>query len=366
MACPHCNKMMSESERRFATRTGVWICIKGADLKEPEKVGFHRRAYDCKDVSLAQIAIAKLKADSGDLEAKIAWANGYESVDYVEEIADRKEDTILRLRDHRPAGVVPNVADALEISIDTQDKGFWYRIRAWEYGLSLRSWLIKSGYVESATPDDFSALDQIIAAEYPDESGEPHRIMAGCIDSAGHRTSEVYAWCRNSGVLAFKGAQGRKTQPVTVSRLDRFPSNGRPIPGGLALYGIDTHYHKDHLSNKLLIDPSDPGAFILHSGYTWDQLRAIERDPAEREKQGHNLGDYAKQMCAEYRDERNLWQCPDKKANHLWDCESNGLALVMWLGWQHAVSEKENKPVEIHAMPPSQGAGNRPGWFNNR
>jgi phage terminase large subunit GpA-like protein len=365
-ACNACASIWGDQKREEAIRLGRWFCIKGDDIARPAKVGFHHRAWECLDITLAEIGAAYLRAQTSDQAARIAWANGYEAIDYKAEISEREEDTILRLRDNRAAGVVPAVADALEISIDTQDNGFWYRIRAWQYGLALTSWLVKAGYVESRTPDDFSSLDSLLAAEYPDENGEPHRIMAGIIDSSGHRTAEVYAWCRVTGVLAAKGAPGRKTQPVTVSRIDRFPGNNRPIPGGLALYHIDTHYHKDQLANKLLIDPTDPGALILHSGLTYDQHRALERDPGQQF--GHNLHDYSRQMCSEYRDDRNLWQCPENRANHLWDCESGGLALVTWLGWQNAVSEKTKRPtVQKTAVRQTQTTGNnRPGWFNNR
>ena len=359
-----CAAIWDDRKREQAIRHGRWYCVKGADIPRPSKVGFHHRAWECLDIPLTEIAAAWLKAKTGDLNAKTAWANGYEAIDYIPEISERQEDAILRLRDTRPIGVVPCEADALEISIDTQDSGFWYRIRAWRYGMDLKSWLVKHGYVPSAAPDDFSALDALLAAEYPDTNGEPHRIMAGIIDAMGHRTSEVYAWCRRTGILAAQGAQGRKTQPISVSRMDRFPGNGRPIPGGLALYSIDTHYHKDHLANKLLIDPTDPGAFVLHSGLTYDQQKALERDPGQANN--HNLGQYATQMCSEYRDDRNLWQCPNNKANHLWDCESNGLALVMWLGWQHAVSEKEKPPAPARTKTQPAPAHTQPGWFVNR
>jgi terminase, large subunit len=362
--CNACDSPWDEEKRLQAYRTGDKYCIKGAEIANPVDTGVHLTGFVTPDMRMADIAITILQARAGDIDAKIDLAHGIKCINYKEEISERKEDSILRLRGRHAAGVVPLEADALEISIDTQDHGFWYRVRAWRYGLDLKSWLVKAGYVTSATPDDFSGLDEVLAGEYPDENGEPHRIMAGIIDAMGHRTTEVYTWSRRTGVLAAQGAQGRKTQPVSVSRIDRFPGNGRPIPGGLALYSIDTHYHKDHLANKLLIDPSDPGAFCLHSGYTRDQLVALERDPGQ--KLDHNLHEYAKQMCAEYRDTRNLWQCPEHKANHLWDCESNGLALVHWLGWQHAVSDKAKPQPPPPTKPQPQQADSRPGWFNHR
>lgn len=363
-ACNACGQLWDEADREESYRHAKWFIIKGESVKRPISIGYHASALPFPMIPLTEYCGKYLRSKTGDLAAQIDYAHGYQVKDYEAEISERQEDTILRLRDTRAIGIVPCEADALEISIDTQDHGFWYRIRAWRYGIDLKSWLVKHGYVPSATPDDFTALDTLLAAEYPDSNGEPHRIMAGIIDAMGHRTSEVYAWSRRTGILSAQGSQGRKTQPVTVSRMDRFPSNGRPIPGGLALYSIDTHYHKDHLANKLLIDPTDNGAMVLHSGLTHDQHKSLERDPGQAGN--HNLGDYAKQMCSEYRDDRNLWQCPDNKANHLWDCESNGLALVLWLGWQHAVSEKNKPPPPPPVKTQPQPTSNRPGWFNNR
>lgn len=362
--CSFCDSVWDEEKRLRAYREGDKFCLKGSDISNPVDIGVHLTGFVTPDMRMSDIAITILQARAGDIDAKIDLAHGIKCIDYKEELSDRKEDAILRLRDNRPAGVVSSEADGIEISIDTQDYGFWYRIRAWRYGLDLKSWLVKSGYVPSSSPDDFTALDQLLGGEYPDENGESHRIMAGIIDTRGHRTSEVYAWCRRTGVLAAAGAPGRKSQPVTVSRIDRFPGNGKPIPGGLALYHIDTHYHKDQLSNKLLIDPTDPGALVLHSGYTFDQIKSFERDPGQQ--LGHNLEDYARQMCAEGRDDRGLWQCPEGKANHLWDCESNGLALVGWLGWQHAVSEKIKSEPQQKPKPQQCQSDNRPRWFHNR
>ncbi len=359
--CNACDSHWSETRREAAFRWGDWLCVKGADIARPVDVGFHLSGFVTPDMKMSDIAITIITARSGDLAARRDLAHGVKAIDYKEELSDRKEDQILRLRDSRPAGQVPLEADAITLHVDTQDNGFWYEVRAWRYGLDLKSWLVKHGYVPSATPDDFTALDALLASEFPDENGEPHRIIAGIIDSGGHRTSEVYDWCRRTGVLAAKGASGRKTQPVTVSRIDRFPGNNKPIPGGLNLYILDTHFHKDLLANKLPTDPTDNGAWVLHSGYTGDQLKAIARDPGT--KQAHNLEEYARQFCVEGRDERNLWQCPDGKANHLFDCAQMGLALAMYLGFPHAVSEKEEPPAP---PPPAASPGHgraMPSWY---
>ena len=61
-------------------------------------------------------AAAWLRASQpgASLADKIAWANGYEAIDYEHVQQDRKEEFILRLRDEAmPRGVVPEWACCL-------------------------------------------------------------------------------------------------------------------------------------------------------------------------------------------------------------------------------------------------------------
>jgi len=148
--------------------------------------------------------------------------------------------------------------------------------------------------------------------------------------------------------------------PVTVGKLDHFPGTNKPIPGGLRLYHIDTHYHKDELARKLDITPGDPGCFWLHSGYTAGQLAELQRQPSVPLPNG--LTEYAKQMCVESRDEKGLWQNLEKKANHLFDCESNGLALVMYLGFAQRVCEADNHPVVTATAEPVEPVEKKRRW----
>ncbi len=360
-----CGSLWDDADRETAIRAGRWYCIQGEDLARPAKVGYHHRAWECLDVPLVEIAAAWMRAKHGDLSAKTAWSNGYEAIDYKHETKERKENTILRLCDERHTGDVHPESDILTIQIDTQDKGFWYTIRGWQYGPQLNSWLVKAGYVPSANADDFSALDQLIYDDvYTTAAGVEHRIAYGIIDTAGHRTGEVYAWCRRTGIFASKGARGRKTQPVTVSKMEVFPGTTRQIPGGLLLYHLDTHYHKDLLNNKLQVEATDPGAFVLHSGYSIMQRALLDKTPEL--PLANSLLPYAKHFCAEYRDEKGLWQCSENAENHLWDCESMGIALAYYLGFHK--KRREEKQPETHpaAGNPGGGTPTKPNWFNRR
>ena len=336
-ACNECGTEWDDQAREHAIRMGHWYCVQGADNPRPHKVGFHHRAWECLDITLAEIAAAWLRAKQGDHSAKVAWANGYEAIDYVEEQKDRHEDAILALRDDHPRDVVPRGAQCLLMEVDTQARGFWYVVRAFGWGSSLPSWKVRSGYVES-----FADLLAIAGADFHDPDGKLFRVVAGVIDSGGgsgpipqhSRTAEVYEFCRANPL--FRPVKGRRGgDPWSVKRLDFFPSRDgkkRPIPGGLNLYTIDVTLWKDTLSSKLAIAPDDPGAFLL------------DADTGD---------DYAKQMCVEYKDGA-YWECPRGKDNHYWDCEVYGLALADMLQLRLR-KPPPDEPKETRPQPRKQG-----------
>lgn len=315
LACPSCGAVWDEIAREQAIRAGRWVCVKGADLARPRTVGFHHRAWDCLDVPLHEIGAAWLRAKTGTTADKVAWANGYEATDYDEEQQDRKEDEILRLvAESQPREVVPDDVCCLVLLADTQRIGFYYQVWAFGWGPDVPIWMIDHNYVEH-----FANLVDLTGRSWLSADGREHRVCAGFIDSGGgtnpdkpkhSRTVEVYEFCRHNPL--FKPLKGRRTmvQPWNVTRLDFYPSrSGKkvPIPGGLNLYTLNVTVYKNELSRKLLSDIGAPGGMTLHAG---------------------TGEDYARQMCAEYQDERGHWICPRNKANHHWDLGVYGVAAA--------------------------------------
>ena len=313
--CQNCGSQWDEIQREMAIRAGHWICVKGADITRPARVGFHHRAWECLDVTLSEIAIAYLKSKTGTVADRIAWANGYEAIDYVHEQVDRKEDYILRLRDENmPRRIVPRDTACLMIIADTQKHGFHYKVVAFAWGDDLRAHMVEHGYVLA-----FKDLQALAARPWLDADNREYRCQSGWIDSGGgtdpqrpkhSRTVEVYNFCRRNPF--WRPLKGRRTmeQSWNVKRLDYFPSSvGKkiPIPGGLNLYTINVSLFKDELARKLQIEPGDPGGITLHAD---------------------TGSGYASQLCAEYQDERGYWICPKGKDNHQWDCWVYALAAA--------------------------------------
>ncbi len=322
--CAHCDARWDDTLRDRSVAACEWRDeATGLELNtyldrhRPMRVGFHFPAWYSRFIPLSECAAVFLR---GQIDKTVLkdFCNAYKAEPWKDYAELRPEKAILALvDDNAPEQIVPRNTALLEISIDTQMRGFWYRVRAWGYGLTEDSVCIRKGYVET-----FAALEEIIDAEYYDADGVRYAIHGGMIDSGGgkeegaevSRTAEVYDWCvwrRN--ILPIKG-QRRQTQPLRTSPIDFYPGTNKAIPGGLTLYNVHITYYKNKLHHKLATPVSDPGALRMHSA-TLD---------AEIEH-----GDYAKQMVAEVLDEKTgYWECPKGRDNHYWDVETYGLAYV--------------------------------------
>ncbi len=227
------------------------------------------------------------------------YCNKHRSEPWTDREDERKEDQILALCDDRPQGLVPgnNQVAALFAGVDTQDNGFWYTIWAFGYGLVANMWLIKAGFLTS-----FPALEEVLwQHEYKDARGLIYPVDFTLQDSAGHRTGEVYDFCRqHPGLILPTRGERTMAQPFAYSNVDYYPGTKKPFPGSLLRVRVNTTHFKDSLATKLTVAPADPGAIHLYS---------------RKEK----LDDFAAQLCSEYRDESGFWQQHGNRPNHQWD-----------------------------------------------
>jgi terminase, large subunit len=360
--CCGCGAMWDDIDRNRAVKLAIAGKADGlscawqpkAEVYRPESVGFHITGFICPDISLSEIAAAILRARSGDESAEKERDNSYLGIYHRRKRGgERKEDYILRLCDERIEGQLPAVPIAAITAVaDMQKRGLWYKISAVAFGLEQETWLLRHGYVDS-----WEALENVFfRSEFKTASGEIYTPNLWGIDSGGgeseeysdlSRTAECYLFCvRHPGVIPFKG-NGRMQQIYSKTIIDKLPGTNKPMPGTVALHNINTRIFKNRLASKLMVEPSDPGAWHLHSGLREEDV-----------KMGHPLSigkDYlrtfATQMCAETLQGIN-WVNPTKRANHLWDCGVYELALA-------EIAQVKFWPAPDHAGQAQQGRRTR-------
>jgi len=299
--CNYCKSNWDDYQRNAAVQKGRWIArSNGKSLYDylnkmrPKKIGFHTPAWLSHFVSLSEIAAAFIRGLSDRNKLK-NFMNNYKAEPWI--ISHSKnEDSILILRDDRPRGLVPTGVAALTAGVDTQDDGFYYTIRAWGYGLTQESWLVREGFVTSK-----EALIQVLFNDsYLDVHGVKYVVRLIVQDAMGHRTSEVYDFSRlyPGLIIPLKGT-GPKATPLTWSNIDYYPGTKKLIRGGIRLLSADVGFFKNSLSSKLDIAPTDPGAWHLHKETTVE---------------------FARHMTVESVDDNGLWIAASSRPQHFWDC----------------------------------------------
>jgi hypothetical protein len=326
-------------------------------------------AYVLPRVPLSEIGAAWLRAEQGGSMEKTAYANGYKVSDYEPPRATENYQDVLKLCDDRPRDLVPSDTGALVIDVDTQMNGFYYEVAAIGYqvnGASISSSLVNKGYVIN-----FDDLVTLAARMWYDASGKQCRICSGLIDSGGgrkagapaehSRTKEVYEFCKRTPLFAPIKGTGRKDSPVSYTKLDKWPGTTKAIPGGLTLIKLDVYYYKDALASALQVTAGEPGSFNLYSGFTKQQLN----HPVAGVQPENELIDYAKHLCAEYRNELGLWEHDHKAGRNDW--HDTGTYRMHHLERVQAWGLLVPPAQQVKKQPQQRTTSNsRPDWFNNR
>ncbi|RKY08153.1 MAG: hypothetical protein DRP56_04575 [Planctomycetota bacterium] len=333
--CPGCRKSWDDYARDRAVAAGDWIERREGEnarplatvlaQDRPMSVGFHLPSWISPFRSLSEAAGAFVRyLRTKEIEALKNFQNQEAAAPWIPYAADRAEDAILALCDDRPRGLVPGpgLIAGLTAAVDTQDHGFYFEIRAWEYGQDPRSFGVIEGYLQS-----FGDLVKVIREDvYFDGEGNEYRVIGALIDSMGHRTVDVYTFCGRhpNFFIPIKGEARMNSTLKWSDALLTYPHQNRPVPGSPRLMRVNVNFYKDRLSGKLEINSADPGAWVLHADYS---------------------AEWARQMCVEVIDEKTgLWINPKNAPNHAWDVSVYQLAAYDALRWRLPVKPKGAEP----------------------
>jgi len=319
--CPDCHAHITEGQRRSFVTSGRWVkTVEGPAMRQGFRISELASGIGRPWPSLVRMFIKAARAAkngySEDLRTFVCsvlaepWREDSDTM--------RGAEGFYQYRDGYPRGLIPSYmpVTGLTMGIDTQDNGFYYVVRAWGGGDAMESWLIDHGFVE-----DFAVLESVLTSEWRAEDGTTRRIAGAFIDSQGHRTSEVYRFCRNHRLLRILPTKGERTlsggAQYSYTTLDR-DKKGRMMGGGLQLCRINTTLFKNWLDGKLRLGQDDPGAWHVHDDID---------------------NTYCLQMASEFRTAEGYWkQRGSNTPNHYWDCEVLALARAASLRFDRVMA----------------------------
>jgi phage terminase large subunit GpA-like protein len=303
--CQACNKPWTERQRKQAIQRVKWFqtkkffhCREEQDPMvnrlweyDPERncgyalcrrckkravpvrhAGFNVSKIYSPNLTMAELAAMWIESKD-DPDMRQAFYNQQLAMPFKAEITKKIDaDQLTKRREVMngiPDGVVV-LTTGVDVHPTANDRVGRIEIETVGWSETLESWSIDYHVLigDPAQPVVWDELDQYLLKHWDREDGRKMKIMAACVDSGGHNTEEVYAFCRpraSRNIWAIKGASDRQGQwsPVWPQRHlmrtkkfrkahGRDDNRYRPVV-------IGVNAAKEAVRQRLLIEEAGPG-----------------------------------------------------------------------------------------------------------
>ncbi|MGB3751930.1 MAG: terminase gpA endonuclease subunit [Arcobacteraceae bacterium] len=286
--CPECGSLIPEYKK-----TQMMKEEKGAKWvpgKEHIHKGYKLPSYYSPILTWNEIFTEFLEAkkalNSGDNRLMKTWKNT-RAAEVWEEENEKADVTIFNDRLEQYGAAVPEGVYILTAGVDTQDDRLELEIVGWgKYGESWSiDYIILDG--DPKFPKVWEKLDKyLIDKRYKHISGMEMSILATCIDTGGHRTDYVYAYCRPRYELNIFAIKGSSTidAPLIPTRASKTAKGG-----AMPIYLVGSNNGKDTVFANIMTKEPGPGYMHYPKKAIYDQS-------------------YFKQLTAEKRDISGRWK----------------------------------------------------------
>jgi len=226
-------------------------------------------------------------------------------------------------------GTVPRGGLMLTQGVDVQPDRL--EARVWAWGRGEESWLVARHIIygdpnlDEGTPGSpWTRLTEIRRTPIVHASGAQMLIEATAIDTGGHNTNAVYAYCRNHAhaqVLAVKGASTYGRPVIGKPSLIDVSWRGKTVPRSLKLWSIGTDTAKHLIYGRMRITQVGPG--YIHLPQSLIQTDEFDQMTA------------ARLMPVVVQGKQSLrWITPGGKREEAGDCQVYAYAAACYLGIQ--------------------------------
>ena len=245
--CEECGVLWTDSDRRWSIRNGKWIAH-----KEFHGVAGFRISGLYSPWTPLSDGVRDFLAVKKNPEQLRVWVNTYlgnlweDPGEVIDEmmLADRRE----------PMTYVPDSVVLITAGVDVQDSRLEISYIGW--ARDDESFVIDHEvlYGDPSTPQLWNTLDTALYRQFETESGNILAVRAAAVDSGGHFTQAVYAFCKKNWarrIFAIKGVGG-EGKPIAGR-----PSKSNSLKCPLFSVGVDTG--KDLIFARLRIQEEGPG-----------------------------------------------------------------------------------------------------------
>ena len=342
-ACAKCGCISPEAAWKKHFKEGRYI---HADPENPVK-GFHLNALGStlaqwKDIA-EKFILANEEKKKGNIEPLKSWTNTKMGQTWEEEGTQVDDEELLKRRERYNCEVPPEVL-YLTAGVDTQDDRFEIEVVGW--GAEYESWGIQYSVLYGDTSNlqhqVWADLDAFLAQTFQKPDGTRMKIICTCVDSGGHRTNQVYKFCKarfNRRIFAIKGSNDSAAAYIQK------PTKSNREQAYLFTLGVDTG--KSLLLQRLQVEEEGPG--YCHF-------------PKEENKgygESYFIGLTAEKQVLVYKKGRPFFECRIKdaahKRNEALDCRNYASAAIEISG----VPLKKPDTPQKTTPPPKKKRGRR-------
>lgn len=346
MACPSCGGVIEERHKPRLLGTGEWRpdhpTVRGV-------AGFHLNELYSPWRKWSEV-IADFLAAKGNPETLKVWVNTSLGEPWEEETEKQDADSLLSRRENYDATALPDGILYLTAGVDVQSDRLEVEVVGWRQDgqdVPPESWGVAYRVIpgDPAKVEVWDSLDTVLQSTWTTQAGRRLRVMAVGVDSGGHHTAQVYAYCaarKGQHFYACKGIDGPR--PIWSGKKSRSPK----YKAELWLVGSDTG--KDAWYSRLKI--AEPGPGYCHFPLSYDRHYFAMLT--------------AEQVRTKYRKGRALreWFLPSGRRNEALDIRVLALAALLArpVDWRAL----GNTPIRPAATPAPRAAPRSGGSFINR
>lgn len=262
--CRHCGVI--EREVIWKKQPIKWIA------EHPERKGirgFHLNELASPWKKWDEIVSDFLEAKRQGKEMLKVWRNTSLGLSW-EEDGDLDIKDILLKRRKMYNCFIPEDVLVLTCGVDVQDNRLEYEIVGW--GRDKVSYGIKYGVLmgDTGRKEVWKQLDDVLLAKYIRSDGLEMQIMTTCIDSGGHHTSEVYAYCRKREMYRIWAIKGQGGSGIPFVKRPKKRNEGKVW---LFMVGVDVG--KDTIASRLKTNFESEAGFCY---FPMEESRGYDED----------------------------------------------------------------------------------------
>ena len=256
--CSKCGVISSEAEWKEKFIDGKFV---HEDPENPVK-GFHLNTLASTLTTWREVVekflVANEEVKKGNVELMKVWTNTEMGQTWEEDGETIEDEELIKRRENYNCEIPADVL-YLTAGVDTQDDRFEVEVVGW--GPEYESWGIKFAalYGDTGNMQDpvWDNLDAFLSQSFEKPDGSKLKIIVTCMDSGGHRTNQVYKFCKarfNRRIFAIKGSNDSAAAYIQK------PTKNNREQAYLFTIGVDTG--KSWLMDRLKL--SEPGPGFCH------------------------------------------------------------------------------------------------------